>query len=117
VKKEEIQSYLVLEINRTQSGLIISRRDLFEGRLKRKGLFNPHTVGNREARTTSRSGVFEDDGNKLRDKRVEMISGFRAEEVEKLLLSKTWIDNGENTMLLSDCFEKRCLAMLRNTLF
>ena len=79
-------AYHVLEINRRQSGLIILRHDLFEGRLKRNGFFQPNTVDEREVRTTGRSSVFEDDRKEMRDRGVEMISGFETEEVKKLLL-------------------------------
>jgi len=63
----------------------------------------------------------------MRGEGVEMVDGFGTEEVEKLLLCRpseaaammlsiTWSDSGENTTFLSDSFEKRCLAMLRETL-
>jgi len=62
---------------------------MFEGRLRRKGFVQPHTIDKKEARTTRRSSVFQDDGNELRDEGVEMIGGFEAEEVKKLLLCGT----------------------------
>jgi hypothetical protein len=65
------------------------RYDFFEGRLNRKGLFKPHTIGEREtgrsgrssifaeervARLTGRSGFSEDDGKHMKDEGIEMIS-------------------------------------------
>jgi hypothetical protein len=52
-EEREIETYIVYEISRGQSGLITRRYDFFEGRLNGKGLFNPHTIGERE---TGRSG-------------------------------------------------------------
>jgi hypothetical protein len=89
-------TYLGYEINRSQSGLIIRRHDLFEGSLKRKRFIYPHTIGKREARSTSTSSVFEDDGNELRGERVEMVYGFKTEKVEKLLLCATFGASSNN---------------------
>ncbi|MCI70752.1 hypothetical protein A2U01_0092015, partial [Trifolium medium] len=75
--------------------------DLFEGRLKRKGFFYPHTIGRREARSASRSSVFEYDGNELREEGIEMIYGFKTEKVKKLLLRgtlKASSDDAENNL-------------------
>jgi len=69
-EREIYNTYLVLEINGRQSCFIMSRHSFFEERLKGKGLFNPHTIGNREARTTKGSGIREDDGNELRNEEV-----------------------------------------------
>jgi hypothetical protein len=94
-------TYLGNEINGSQSGLIVRRYDLFEGRLKRKGFFYPHTIGKREARSASRSSIFEDDGNELRGEGVEMIYGFKMEKVQKLLLCRTFrasSDYAENNL-------------------
>jgi len=55
------------------------------------GLFNPHTIGEREARSTNGSSVRNDEAIELRDKVVEMIGGFGLEEVEKLLLRETLV--------------------------
>jgi hypothetical protein len=74
---------------------------LFEGSLKRKCFFYPHTIGKREARSASRSSIFEDDGNELRGEGVEMIYGFKTEKVEKLLLCGTLrasSDDAENNL-------------------
>ncbi|PNX86487.1 hypothetical protein L195_g042565 [Trifolium pratense] len=82
-------TYLVYEINGSQSGLIIIRHNLFEGRLKRKGFFHPHAIGRREARSANRSSVFEYDGNELREEGIETIHGFKTEKIKKLLLCST----------------------------
>jgi hypothetical protein len=78
--------------------------------LNRKGLFNPHTIGEREtgrsgrsseeerlARPTGRSGFFEDDRKEMRDEGVEMIRGFELEEIEKLLSCGTLRTSSDNT--------------------
>jgi hypothetical protein len=84
--EKERSAYLGFEINRSQSGLIIGRHDFFEGRLKRKGLFNPHTISEREARSTcGRSS----DVDEVRCEGVEMFGGFGPEEGEKLMSSGT----------------------------
>jgi hypothetical protein len=74
---------------------------LFEGRLKRKRFFYPHTIGKREARSASRSTIFEDYGNELRGVGVEIIYGLKKEKVEKLLLCATFrtsCDYAENNL-------------------
>jgi hypothetical protein len=91
------KTYLGLEINRRQSGLIIRRRDFIEGRLNRKRLINPYTIDGGEARPTGRCSVFEDDGKEMRDERVEMIGGFESEEVEKLLSCGTLRASSDDT--------------------
>lgn len=58
---------------------------MFEGRVKREGLLNPHAVGEGEARPAGGSGVGEHDGDELRGEGVEMVGGLGSEEGEKLI--------------------------------
>lgn len=83
MKKRE--SYLGLEINRSQSCLVISVDKLFEGRKKRKGLLNPDAVGEGESRPSGGIGIGEYDGDELRGEGVEMVGGLGSEEREKLI--------------------------------
>ena len=52
-------------------------------------MFNPNTIGKREARPAGEIRIREYDGKDMRGDGVELIDGFEAEEVEKLLLCGT----------------------------
>jgi len=121
-----VETYLGYEINGSQSGLIIRRHDLFEGRLNRKGFFYPYTIDEREARSACRSSIFEDDGHELRSKGIEMIDVFELKEVKKLLLCGTLracSDDAENNLkrewrkhyVVVRLFREQMFSILRET--
>jgi hypothetical protein len=62
---------------------------MLEGRLKKKGLFNPSTIDERKARSAKQSSIGEQRRNKMRGKGIEMISGFGLKEGEKLMFCRT----------------------------
>jgi hypothetical protein len=80
--------------------------------LNGKGLFNPHTIGEREtgrswrrkvlaeergARPMDWNRFFEDERKEMRDEGVEMIRGFESEEVKKLLSRGTLRTSSDDT--------------------
>lgn len=61
-----IRTLLMKSSDLRVAGHIMNSNSLFEGRVKRKGFFNPNSVGRRQAWTAGRSSVFENSGSDVR---------------------------------------------------